>query len=105
MQKTNNYLLLFSHPIFLYSDGTAKRYYHKLLCIALLPADRIRMTFAQLKSQIEVYQELKGFPGAFDRYLNYFQRQWIDGHVSDFYEKSLSRRQILYMNVKCIAYA
>lgn len=66
------------------SDPKAKRFYYKLLCLPLLPAKSIRMAFQQLKLQMEIYQEEKGFSGAFDRFLYYYENQWINGtrHVS-----------------------
>lgn len=44
-----------------------------------MPAAQIRLTFQQLKLQIETYQEMKGFNGAFDRFLGYYYQQWISG--------------------------
>lgn len=66
------------------SDKEAKRSYLKLICIPLLPASLIRVTFEKLRVQIEAYQQLKNVSGAFDRFLSYFFTQWISGdrHVS-----------------------
>lgn len=67
-----------------FSDSKAKRFYYKLLCLPLLPSKSIRLAFHQLKLKIEAYQMLHGFDGAFDRFLKYYEQQWISGerHVS-----------------------
>lgn len=62
-----------------FRTGEAKRFYYKLLCLPLLPADQIKMAFEQLKLQAEVYADFKAFPGAFDRFFIYFNNQWISG--------------------------
>lgn len=78
---------LFFNQLFQFSDRTAKRFYHKLLSLPLLPASEIRLAFEKLKLQIEAYQELKGFEGAFDQFLRYFSHQWISGvrHVNELF--------------------
>lgn len=60
----------FSH--YLRSNPHAERIYYKLMSLPLLPADKIRVAFQQLKNQAPKEP-------CFIRFLIYFERQWIQG--------------------------
>lgn len=63
---------------FIYSDKGVKRHYYKLLCLPLLPPKHIRLAFEKIKLQAEAHQMLKGYDGAFDRFLKYYRHQWLE---------------------------
>lgn len=53
------------------TNTEAANIYYRLLCLPLLPADRINDAFNELKTSAKEFPVFKGFIG-------YFERQWIN---------------------------
>lgn len=57
---------------FLQSNESAKRCYKKLLCLPLLPVDKINGAFEELKAEAHSFNSTH-----FNRFIKYYERQWI----------------------------
>lgn len=78
----------------IHSKPEAAKIYYKLLALPLLPAHAIRDAFAELKEQALAMSP------AFNKFLIYFYRQWIEGK-----RVSISREQVNsfnYLALVCI---
>lgn len=56
----------------LIKEGKGKNIYHRLLCLPLLPADKIDAAFTELKQKA-----LDLHSTGFIRFLNYYENQWL----------------------------
>lgn len=56
----------------LIKSGEGKDIYYRLLCLPLLPSDKIDAAFAELKQRA-----LDLHPTAFKRFLKYYEKQWL----------------------------
>lgn len=57
---------------YLQSNDEAKRCFKKMLCLPLLPADKIEAEFQDLKIEVAGFNSQ-----SFKRFTNYYERQWI----------------------------
>lgn len=66
----------------IHNNADAAKIYYKLLSLPLLPSDRIREAFDELKKQAQ------SMTPVFNKFLIYFNRQWIEGkRVSIFFRR------------------
>lgn len=69
-------------------DKDARMLYRKIQCLALLPPDKIKPAFDQI-----AYESLKKYP-QFERFIRYYDFQWITRETPDSYSVFLQVRLI-----------